>query len=156
LYKGHGQFHAGDSGLDLFCVRDEIIPAGESVLVKLGIKASAWNDAGNNISWLLMPRSSISKTTLRLSNSVGLIDAGYRGEVMAAVDNVKNMDHHLKKGDRIVQAVAFGGAAVHIELVNALDTTSRGEGGFGSTALSGVAIQKRLHNKIIQGVVRSC
>jgi len=110
--------------------------------VKLGIKASAWNDAGNNVSWLLMPRSSISKTTLRLSNSVGLIDAGYRGEVMAAVDNVKNMDHHLKKGDRIVQAVAFGGAAVHIELVNALDTTSRGEGGFGSTALSGVAIPK--------------
>jgi dUTP pyrophosphatase len=126
--------------LDLFCIRDEIIPAGESRLVKLGIKASAWGDAGDNVSWLLMPRSSISKTSLRLSNSVGLIDAGYRGEVMAAVDNVKSTDHHLKKGDRIVQAVAFGGGAVRFELVDALDVTSRGEGGFGSTAVTGATL----------------
>merc|ERR1719401_3313929 len=103
LYNDHSQYHAGDSGLDLFCVRDEVIPAGESRSLKLGIKASAWGDAGDSLSWLLMPRSSISKTGLRLANSVGLIDAGYRGEVIAVVDNVKTLDHHIKKGDRIVQ-----------------------------------------------------
>jgi len=134
LYKSHGQYHAGDSGLDLFCVSDEVVPAGEMRFVKLGIKASAWNAAGEGVSWLLMPRSSISKTSLRLCNSVGLIDAGYRGEVMAAVDNVKDKDYQIKKGDRIVQAVAFGGGGVRFELAAELDQTSRGAGGFGSTA----------------------
>uniref|UniRef100_A0A7S1WNH0 Deoxyuridine 5'-triphosphate nucleotidohydrolase n=1 Tax=Alexandrium catenella TaxID=2925 RepID=A0A7S1WNH0_ALECA len=133
MYRGHGQYHKGDSGLDLFCVKDETIPAGETRFVKLGIKASACSEGGENVSWLLMPRSSISKTPLRLCNSVGLIDAGYRGEVMAAVDNVKTADWHIKKGDRIVQAVAFGGGAVHFELVSELDQTTRGAGGFGST-----------------------
>merc|ERR1711862_1058881 len=75
LYKEHGQVHKGDSGLDLFAVRDETIPARDSRFVKLGIKAAAW-EASTNVSWLLMPRSSISKTPLRLCNSVGLIDAG--------------------------------------------------------------------------------
>mmetsp|Transcript_165108 Transcript_165108/g.401256 ORF Transcript_165108/g.401256 Transcript_165108/m.401256 type:complete len:349 (-) Transcript_165108:178-1224(-) len=134
LYKGHGQYHAGDSGLDLFCISDETIPAGEMRFIKLGIKASAWSDNGESVSWLLMPRSSISKTPLRLCNSVGLIDAGYRGEVMAAVDNVKSFDHHIKKGDRIVQAVAFNGGNVRFELASELDETTRGTGGFGSTA----------------------
>jgi len=139
MYKSHGQYHKGDSGLDLFCVAEETIPAGETRFVKLGIKASAWSEEGESVSWLLMPRSSISKTPLRLCNSVGLIDAGYRGEVMAAVDNVKGVDHQIKKGDRIVQAVAFGGGGVHFELAEALDQTARGEGGFGSTAQPALA-----------------
>jgi len=142
MYEGHGQYHAGDSGLDLFCVQDETIPAGETRFVKLGIKASGWTEGGESVSWLLMPRSSISKTPLRLCNSVGLIDAGYRGEVMAAVDNVKTSDHHIKKGDRIVQAVAFGGGPVRFELVQSLDETARGEGGFGSTAQVGQECRK--------------
>jgi len=143
LYEGHGQYHADDAGLDLFCIQDEMIPAGETRFVKLGIRASAWSEAGENVSWLLMPRSSISKTPLRLCNSVGLIDAGYRGEVMAAVDNVKTFDHHIKKGDRIVQAVAFGGGPVRPKLVSALDETARGEGDFGSTAAGEAAGPKR-------------
>merc|ERR550532_648513 len=133
MYEGHGQYHKGDSGLDLFCIQDEVIPAGETRFVKLGIKTSAWGEGGGSVSWLLMPRSSISKTPLRLCNSVGLIDAGYRGEVMAAVDNVRTIDHQIKKGDRIVQAVAFGGGPVSFELAEALDETVRGDGGFGST-----------------------
>jgi len=143
MYEGHGQYHTGDSGLDLFCVQDETIPAGETRFVKLGIKASACGEGGEGVSWLLMPRSSISKTPLRLCNSVGLIDAGYRGEVMAAVDNVKTFDHRIKKGDRIVQAVAFGGGSVRFELADALDQTARGEGGFGSTATDSAAQQRR-------------
>jgi len=143
MYEGHGQYHAGDSGLDLFCVQDETIPAGETRFVKLGIKASAWCEGDKSVSWLLMPRSSISKTPLRLCNSVGLIDAGYRGEVMAAVDNVKTFDHHIKKGDRIVQAVAFGGGPVRFELAATLDETARGDGGFGSTATPGPGQQQK-------------
>eukprot|EP00386_Alphamonas_edax_P015484 GDKI01047260.1.p2 GENE.GDKI01047260.1~~GDKI01047260.1.p2 ORF type:complete len:197 (-),score=57.20 GDKI01047260.1:133-723(-) len=133
LYASHGTYHAGDSGLDLFCLEEQTITAGETAFVKLGIKAAAWTAEGANVSWLLFPRSSISKTPLRLCNSIGLIDAGYRGEVMAAVDNIKNVDYTLKRGDRIVQAVAFNGAPVAFKLVDELDATTRGEGGFGST-----------------------
>jgi len=132
-YQSHGHYHAGDSGLDLYAIRDQEIKAGETAFIKLGVKCSAWDKEGEPISWLLMPRSSISKTPLRLCNSIGLIDAGYRGEVMAAVDNVKTFDYTVKAGDRLVQAVAFNGKGVTFELVDSLDKTTRGEGGFGST-----------------------
>ena len=135
-YMSHGHYHAGDSGLDLYCIRDQEIKAGETAFIKLGIKCSAWCE-GSSVSWLLMPRSSISKTPLRLCNSIGLIDAGYRGEVMAAVDNVKDKDYTVKAGDRLVQAVAFNGKGVSFELVTSLDETTRGEGGFGSTDVQG-------------------
>ncbi|KAF4742221.1 hypothetical protein FOZ63_026115, partial [Perkinsus olseni] len=85
------------------------------------------------LSWLLMARSSISKTPLRLSNSIGLIDQGYRGEIIAAVDNIKNEAYTVKGGDRLVQAVGFDGKGITMELVEELDETTRGEGGFGST-----------------------
>jgi dUTP pyrophosphatase len=105
--------------------------------LKLGFKAAAvsLDDDKKNVSWLIFPRSSISKTPLRLANSIGLIDAGYRGEILAAVDNIRGEDYTVKAGDRLVQAVAFNGGSISIKIVESLDATSRGEGGFGSTSL---------------------
>ena len=80
-----------------------------------------------------MPRSSISKTPLRQCNSIGLIDAGYRGEIMAAVDNIKDKPFTLETGQRLFQLVAMDGSPIHFELVDELTETDRGEGGFGST-----------------------
>jgi len=80
-----------------------------------------------------MPRSSIAKTPLRLSNSIGLIDSGYRGEIMAAVDNIKTEDYTVEPGQRLFQLVAMDGASIHFELVDELSETTRGSGGFGST-----------------------
>ena len=80
-----------------------------------------------------MPRSSISKTPLRLCNSIGLIDAGYRGEIMAAVDNIKQEDYTINSGQRLFQIVAMDGSPLSFELVIKLSTTGRGAGGFGST-----------------------
>ena len=80
-----------------------------------------------------MPRSSISKTPLRQCNSVGLIDGGYRGEIMAAVDNVKDEPYTVEPGQRLFQLVAMDGSPIHFELVSMLTETGRGEGGFGST-----------------------
>eukprot|EP00389_Voromonas_pontica_P009666 GDKH01014682.1.p1 GENE.GDKH01014682.1~~GDKH01014682.1.p1 ORF type:complete len:175 (+),score=35.51 GDKH01014682.1:140-664(+) len=131
-YANHGHHHAGDSGLDLFCIGSQTIKAGETAFIPLGIHTSAWN-GDKNVSWLLMARSSICKTPLRLSNSVGLIDAGYRGEVKMAVDNIKNFDYTVNEGDRLCQAVAFNGEGITFELVEELNETTRGEGGFGST-----------------------
>ena len=83
--------------------------------------------------YLLMPRSSISKTPLRLCNSIGLIDAGYRGEIMAAVDNVKQEKYEIDMGQRLFQIVSMDGGPISFELTDELSQTKRGTDGFGST-----------------------
>ena len=142
-YSSHSTFHDGDSGLDLFVIEEQTIPAHSTGFIRLGFKASAQGPDGGFVSWLIMPRSSISKTPLRLANSVGLIDAGYRGELMAAVDNIRGEDFTVKAGERLVQAVSFTGGPISMNIVNELNETSRGEGGFGSTN----KIQKTAHDQ---------
>tara|TARA_B100000900_G_scaffold165624_1_gene140602 strand:+ start:1060 stop:1497 length:438 start_codon:yes stop_codon:yes gene_type:complete len=129
MYEKHGQFHVGDAGLDLFVVEKQTIEGGETVLINLGISC----ETSEKKPYLLMPRSSISKTPLRLCNSVGLIDAGYRGEIMAAVDNIRQDDYTIHLGQRLFQIVAMDGSPLSFELVDELSPTSRGAGGFGST-----------------------
>jgi len=129
LYEEHSHFHAGDAGLDLFIIHEQIIKAGESILIHLQIACE--NIDGQP--YLLMPRSSIARTPLRLSNSIGLIDGGYRGEIMASVDNIKNFDYKIKSKQRLFQLVAMDGSPIHFKLVDELSPTSRGGGGFGST-----------------------
>ena len=90
-------------------------------------------ESENNQPYLLMPRSSIAKTPLRLCNSIGLIDGGYRGEIMAAVDNVKSEDYTVEPNQRLFQLVAMNGAPITFEIVDELSDSTRGEGGFGST-----------------------
>ena len=80
-----------------------------------------------------MPRSSIAKTPLRLCNSVGLIDGGYRGEIMAVVDNIKSNDYTVEPNQRLFQLVAMNGSPISFEIVQDLSESTRGEGGFGST-----------------------
>ena len=80
-----------------------------------------------------MPRSSIAKTPLRLCNSIGLIDGGYRGEIMAEVDNIKGEDYTVEPNQRMFQLVAMNGSPISFEIVNELSKSSRGKGGFGST-----------------------
>ncbi len=135
-YQNKQQFHQGDAGFDLIFPEDFEIGPNETKLIKLGIKCSMEETNENNVSYLLMPRSSIIKTTLRMANSIGLIDAGYRGEICAAVDNIANETKTFKKGDRLFQIVGPNLSPIYVELVNSLDDlglTSRGEGGFGST-----------------------
>ena len=80
-----------------------------------------------------MPRSSISKTPLRLANAVGLIDAGYRGEIMAAVDNIKDISYKVEMGQRLFQIVAMDGSSIQFDISYNLSDSARGKGGFGST-----------------------
>ena len=129
IYDNHGHFHDGDAGLDLFIINEQTIRAGESTLIHLQISCENME----NQPYLIMPRSSIAKTPLRLSNSIGLIDGGYRGEIMAAVDNIKTEDYTVEPGQRLFQLVAMDGASIHFELVDELSETTRGSGGFGST-----------------------
>ena len=128
-YAEHGHYHAGDAGLDLFVLEDISFEAGETKTIKLGIQC----EPADGRAYLLMPRSSISKTPLRMANSVGLIDGGYRGEIMAVCDNIKNRPYTVHRGDRLFQLVAMDGSPIEYELTDALSTTTRGTGGFGST-----------------------
>ena len=81
----------------------------------------------------LYPRSSISSTPLRLANSVGIIDSGYRGEIKACFDCAE--PYTLKKHQRVVQLCTPTLEPMYVLVVNALSTTERGSGGFGSTGV---------------------
>ena len=129
MYENHGYFHDGDAGLDLFVINEQTISAGEATLIHLQIAC----ENTENRPYLVMSRSSIGKTPLRLANAVGLIDAGYRGEIMAVVDNIKKEDYTVEPGQRLFQLVAMDGSPIYFELVEELSDTSRGGGGFGST-----------------------
>lgn len=136
-----------DSGFDVHCPNDLVIPKGAiSFKIPLGImtRSNIWyNDKKNELNSFpssieLWPRSSCgSKSPLRLSNSIGLIDNGYRGELMAIVDNMnKEDDFQIKKGDRLFQLVAPGHIPIYHNMLSTdeeLDHTERGSGGFGST-----------------------
>ncbi len=82
----------------------------------------------------ILPRSSMGmKTGLRLSNSVGVIDAGYRGEIGVMYDNHSDSEYVIHKGDRIAQMIIMPTYQFKPQPVDILDTTDRGAGGFGST-----------------------
>ena len=86
---------------------------------------------------LVFPRSSIRKTHLHLSNSVGVIDSGYRGEIQATFKKVQGISNNAldnyKVGDRIMQIMIIPHPLIQFEEVEELNNTERGEGGFGST-----------------------
>lgn len=81
----------------------------------------------------LRPRSSIYKTGMVLSNSIGTIDEGYRGEVKAVFYHIKPDMPRYKVGDKIGQIKVTVGVPVEFEQVNRLTDTIRGAGGYGST-----------------------
>ena len=128
LYENHTTFHEGDLGIDLFNPEDKVILPGETITYDLQIQCEG------PYGYQLLPRSSTAiKTPLRISNSMGIIDKGYRGNIMAIVDNIKNEPYTIKKGDRLFQLIVFVSLPIQIKLCNELSETSRGDGGFGST-----------------------
>ena len=135
LYSNHQHYNPGDSGLDLFCPETITINPGETIKINLQINCEALHDTieNTNVSYYLYPRSSIIKTPLRLANSVGIIDAGYRGDIIACVDNIKSESYTINKGDRLFQICAGNLEPIQFKLVNDLSNTQRGSGGFGST-----------------------
>lgn len=86
---------------------------------------------------LIFPRSSIRKTHLHLSNSVGVVDSGYRGEIQATFKKIQGVSNNAldnyKVGDRIMQIMIIPHPSIIFIEVDELDNTERGEGGFGST-----------------------
>lgn len=126
-----------DSGFDLY--NPEVQPLVGNQLNKVDFKVNcALFDPDKNVylSYYLYPRSSMSRTPLRLANSVGIIDSGYRGNIKGAFDVKEN--YLLEHKVRIVQLCT---GTLEPFLVKVLDTieelgdTERGTGGFGSTGV---------------------
>ena len=123
--------HDTDACADLYALEDtHILPETYGNKIRTGVSIQLPEG------WVAMifPRSSTgAKTTLRLSNSVGIIDSGYRGELGVLFDNTSVSTVNIKKGDRIAQLLVMPSYRFQAKVVESLEDSDRGEGGFGST-----------------------
>ena len=126
--------HPGDAGLDLRANADVEVPPGERAMIPTGVAVAIPDGHAG----LVLPRSGLaSKHGLTLANSPGLIDAGYRGELIVAVVNLDRTDAvTITKGERIAQLVVVALPDVSPRFVQELPDSARGEGGFGSSGTS--------------------
>jgi dUTP pyrophosphatase len=121
----------GDAGMDL--VATSII-SNTSTQITYGIGLAL--EIPKGFVGLIFPRSSVRKTRLMLSNCVGVVDSGYRGELQATFNKINNdsvSENDYKVGDRIAQIMIIPHPEIQFEEADELSDTERGEGGFGST-----------------------
>lgn len=122
--------HAWDAGLDLKASETITIAPGETYNMGLGVGVAV---SPGMVAYVI-PRSSIGvKTPLRMSNSIGVIDAGYTGEVHACYTNTSDKPYTITEGERIAQLVVHTIHLPEFEVVDELEKTERGDGAFGST-----------------------
>lgn len=115
----------GDAGMDIVAIDKTV---GEMyVEYKTGLAL----EIPEGYVCLIFPRSSISKKDLILCNSVGVLDSGYRGELIFRFQNLG--DEHYEVGDRIGQIMILPFPNIEVEEVEELSETERGENGLGST-----------------------
>jgi dUTP pyrophosphatase len=123
--------HDNDAGLDLYAGEAARIVPGARVSVGTGLAMAV----PEGLAGLVLPRSGLAlKAGVTLLNSPGLIDPGYRGEVRILLVNTdQTIDFHVKPGDRIAQLLLVPIATASPLEADALDSSARGAGGFGSS-----------------------
>lgn len=131
-----------DSGFDLLSptMTLNFTSRNYGVEMKLGAHFAAIDDQGRPAPYLLLARSSTSLTPLRMSNQIGLADAGYRGELIARVDCISDdIEYVIEHGRRLFQVVQHNWLPwkdiIFVNNLNDLPAPpdNRGAGGFGST-----------------------
>ena len=123
----------GDAGLDITAIDDGTVSRDAMGMLKTYRTGIAVEIPEGHVG-LIFPRSSIYKSGLRLTNCVGVIDSGYRGEILAKFDILSiHAKQVYKKGDRIAQLVILPFPQVTFKEVEELGDSERGQGGFGST-----------------------
>ncbi|MEM7757269.1 MAG: dUTP diphosphatase [Cyanobacteria bacterium P01_A01_bin.40] len=123
--------HPGDAGLDLFAIEEMTIPPGETQLIKTGIAIALPPDTEAQI----RPRSGLAlKYSITVLNSPGTIDAGYRGEIGIILINHGKKSFQVFQGMKIAQMVICSVIRAKVQVVEELNTTTRGYDGFGSTS----------------------
>ena len=135
-----GYATSGDAGIDLISTEEyhfyhhyhdgDYSYAATSALVGTGIAV----EIPEGCFGMLVGRSSLGvKKNIRLANSVGIVDSGYRGEVMVALHYDGDSSETIEAGERIAQLVIIPFVQAQLELVEELSDSERGTGGFGST-----------------------
>lgn len=116
----------GDAGMDLTATDMQYI---DSEHIKYGFGIAIEIPLG--YVGFVFPRSSCYKQRQILSNAVGVIDSGYRGEISAVM--IGNSKHSYRPGERVAQLIIMPYPQVEFEEVSELSETERGTGGYGST-----------------------
>ena len=119
--------HETDAGLDLYSRKTMIVPAKESAIFDTGVHI----ELPPNTAGIL-----ISKSGLNVNHgltSTGLIDVGYTGSICVKLYNHSGYDYKVNEGDKISQLVIVPILTPELEVVDSLEETERGNGGFGST-----------------------
>ena len=120
------------AGYDLYAIEDAIIESHTTVKIGTGIAAEIPCGYFGGI----FARSGLAvKYCLRPGNCVGIVDSDFRGEIIVALHNDGDKPQIVHKGERIAQLVIIPYQAVRFEVVDRLDETDRGDGGFGSTGV---------------------
>ncbi len=123
----------GSAGVDLYACIDEPVTlnGGGVALIPTGIAISL---PSNEYGAFVFARSGLAvKHGIGLLNSVGVIDSDYRGEIKVGVINQFDTPYTIEPGERIAQLVVMPVCPLPTVEVDTLDSTARGEGGFGST-----------------------
>ena len=132
-----------NSGFDLYVPEETtIMNVAPASMVSMGVKSemriydtfsNEWKPTG----YYMYPRSSISKTPLMLANNTGIIDSGYRGELIGAFRNLSGEPYNVEQHTRLLQICAPDLRPIVVKLVKEsfFEETSRQAGGFGSTGL---------------------
>jgi dUTP pyrophosphatase len=126
-----------DAGFNLYAFEPVDYAAGDrSVTWNTGVKGTMLDASGRSVPYTVEPRSSICKTPLRMANSRGIIDAGYRGNLLVKCDAFDKFE--MAAGTSYFQVLAPNLAPFAVKRVTAaefnhFETTERGAGGFGST-----------------------
>ncbi|MFR5048891.1 MAG: dUTP diphosphatase [Faecalispora sporosphaeroides] len=123
----------GSAGLDLVACMEEpvLLPPGGRAMIPTGLAMAI-----PTAEWvgLVYARSGLAvRHGITLSNSVGVIDSDYRGEIRVGLCNLGQEPYTIQPGERIAQLVISPVLLPPVEEANELDSTERGTGGFGST-----------------------
>lgn len=126
----YGSSYAAGADLYALLESDATINPGETILIKTGIAM----EIPIGYAGLIYARSGLaSKKGLAPANKVGVIDSDYRGEIMVALHNHSNSPQTVMNGERIAQLVITPFYKAEYVIVDELEETVRGDGGFGST-----------------------
>ena len=122
--------HDDDAAFDLRSRIDTVIPSGKIMLVPTGV----FMELPVGYEAQVRPRSGLAlKHGITVLNSPGTVDADYRGEVMALLINLSQEDFIINPGERIAQMVIARHEQAEFQIVEELDETERGAGGYGHT-----------------------
>ena len=122
--------HDSDAGYDLYSIEEIILKPNQIYKVKTGIAIQIPNNYGG----LVLPRSGLSsKYGISLINTPGLIDPGYRGELLIPLINHSSNEYTINKNERVAQLILIQIPEVKIEVTSDLDASDRDSKGFGST-----------------------